>query len=296
MKLVVFGDYHIGVLSEAGVHDVSSVIPDWKAGDIYAMNRLIAQWATLRPAIETAASRTKPEHPSEVRLRPPVPAPMHFFAAPANFDAHLAEMRTLAAQGAQSQPKHDLTDSAETLGFFLKATGSISGPSDAIELPLNDLPDRRFDYEGEIAFIIGREAKAVSPADAINYIFGYTAVIDVTLRGTERVKEERVQRKSFASFSPMGPCITTADELDWRDTSVKLFLNGEERQHAKAGDMTVDIPNMLARASRVLPLRCGDVYTTGSPPGVGRLSSGDTLEIDAAGIGRMRIPVTVRSW
>ena len=193
-------------------------------------------------------------------------------------------------------PKHDLTDSAETLGFFLKATGSICGAADAIDLPLRDLPDRRFDYEGEIAFVVGREARAVAAADAQQYIFGYTAVIDVTLRGTEHVKEERVQRKSFASFSPMGPCVVTADELDWRDTSVKLSVNGIERQHARALDMIVDIPTLLSRASHVLPLQCGDVYTTGSPPGVGRLAPGDTIATDAHGIGCMTLAVRIRDW
>jgi fumarylacetoacetase-like protein len=72
---------------------------------------------------------------------------------------------------------------AETLGFFLKATGSISGPLDPIALPVRDYPDRRFDHEGEIAFVVGRTARGVTPEQAVDYIFGYTIVVDATLRG-----------------------------------------------------------------------------------------------------------------
>src|SRR5581483_4782388 len=142
---------------------------------------------------------------------------------------------------------HGRQQTADSLGFFLKAAGSISGADDPIELPLKLHPDRRFDHEGEIAFVIGREARAVPPEQAIDYVFGYTIMIDATLRGSETHSEERVQRKSFASFSPMGPCLATADELtDWRSLNVKLWLNGEQRQDARPEDMIVDIPNLLS--------------------------------------------------
>ena len=296
MKLVVFDDYKIGVLDDAGIHEVSGAVPFWRSGDMQAMNRLIAGWSTLRPAIEAAAENAPAVAMSAVYLRPPVPAPTHLFAAPANFSAHLAEMGAQGFHDMPGAPKSKPANSADMLGFFLKATGSISGPTDPIALPMKNLGDRRFDYEGEIAFVIGKEARGVSPEEAIDYIFGYTIVVDMTLRTTDTNQEERVQRKSFASFSPMGPCITTADEIDWRQTNVILRLNGEEKQHAKAADMTVDIPNMLSRASHVLPLQPGDVYTTGSPPGVGRVTVGDTIEVESPGIGTMTLAVTERDW
>jgi len=137
----------------------------------------------------------------------------------------------------------------------------------------------------------------VSPEDATNYIFGYTILIDATMRGTPERNEERVQRKSYYSFSPMGPCVTTADELpDWTKLNVKLWLNGEQRQDAQATDMIVNIPNLLSRASHVLPLQPGDVYTTGSPPGVGRITPGDKVVVEAHGIGRMTLSVVAREW
>ncbi|HVB05103.1 MAG TPA: fumarylacetoacetate hydrolase family protein [Acidimicrobiales bacterium] len=294
MKLVTFADYRIGVHRDDGIHDVSSAVPGWQPGDLLAMNRLIAGWAELRGAVEQAAG-SAPALPREsVRLQAPNPAPMHLFAAPSNYRAHQQEMD---AAGFRIRDDSGPRDSADTLGFFLKATGSVSGPEDAIELPLKDLPERRFDHEGEIAVVVGAPAEGISPEEAERYIFGYTIVVDVTLRTTPEHREERVQRKSFASFSPMGPCIVTADELpDWRGLNVKLWVNGEQRQDAHATDLIVDIPNLLSRASHVLPLRAGDVYTTGSPAGVGAIAPGDTVEVQAEGIGSMSLPVTIRAW
>jgi 2-keto-4-pentenoate hydratase/2-oxohepta-3-ene-1,7-dioic acid hydratase in catechol pathway len=298
MRLVTFDDYRIGVLRDDNVHEVSEVVPGWTPGDVWGMNRLIAGWDTLRARVEQAANAAAPKPLSSVRLQAPNPAPTHLFAAPANYRAHVAEMRDQgfgsntggAAGGGDG-------NTAETLGFFIKATGSISGPQDKIALPANDFPTRRFDHEGEIAFVIGKRAQGVSPEEALSYIFGYTIVIDATLRAGEGRNEERVQRKSYATFSPMGPCITTADEIpDWRQLQVKLWNNGEQKQDARATDMIVDIPNLLSRASHVLPLLPGDVYTTGSPPGVGRIAPGDSIVVEAPGIGRMELDVVARDW
>ncbi len=297
MRLVCFDDFRIGVLDDAGIHDVSAVIPKWEAGDIHGMNRLIAGWDSLRASVERAAAQAAPKALDSVRLRAPVPAPMHLLAAPVNFGAHQAEMRNQGFGRVPGSGSAGGGDTAETLGFFMKATGSITGASDAIELPVKEHGDRRFDHEGEIAFVIGREARGVSPEAATDYIFGYTIVIDATMRGTPERQEERVQRKSYYSFSPMGPCVTTADELsDWSKLNVKLWLNGEQRQDANATDMIVNIPKLLSRASHVLALQPGDVYTTGSPPGVGRITPGDKVVVEAPGIGQMTLAVVARDW
>jgi 2-keto-4-pentenoate hydratase/2-oxohepta-3-ene-1,7-dioic acid hydratase in catechol pathway len=297
VRLVTFDDYRIGVLTDRGVHDVSSVVPGWEPGDLWAMNRLIARWDSLRGRVETQAASSPARPLDAVRLLAPNPAPMHLFAAPANFRAHVAEMVEQGFRGTPGSGSAGGGDTAETLGFFIKATGSISGPQDPIALPVRDFPDRRFDHEGEIAFVIGRTARGVSPEKAVDYIFGYTIVVDATLRASPQRTEERVQRKSYASFSPMGPCITTADEIgDWRQLQVKLWHNGEQKQDARATDMIVDIPNLLSRASHVLPMQPGDVYTTGSPPGVGRIAPGDTVVVESPGLGRMTFNVVERDW
>jgi len=297
MRLVVFDDYRIGVLDDAGIHDVSTTVPKWESGDVHAMNRLIAGWDSLRGPIERAVAQAAPKAPAGVRLRAPVPAPTHLLAAPVNFRAHQAEMKDQGFGRVPGSGAAGGGDTAETLGFFMKATGSITGAGDPIEIPMKDHGDRRFDHEGEIAFVIGKDARAVSPEKATEYIFGYTILIDATMRGTPERQEERVQRKSYYSFSPMGPCLTTADELpDWTKLNVKLWLNGEQRQDAHATDMIVNIPNLLSRASHVLPLRPGDVYTTGSPPGVGRIAPGDTVVVESPGIGQMTLSVVAREW
>ncbi len=297
MRLVVFNDYRIGVLDGDTVRDVSAVVPKWESGDRYGMNRLIAGWDSLRARVTDAAASAKAVALSQVKLLPPVPAPTHLLAAPSNYRAHSEEMHTGAAGVPVRRDPASPRQTAEQLGFFMKATGSITGPADPIELPLKVYPDRRFDHEGEIAFVVGKPAKGVSPQDAMDYIFGYTMMIDATMRASKEKSEERVQRKSFASFSPMGPCLTTADEMGpWQKIGVKLFLNGEQRQHAVATDMIVDIPNLLSRASKVMPLLPGDVYTTGSPAGVSPISVGDTVVVEAERIGKMTLTVVERGW
>lgn len=297
MRFVVFNDYRIGVLDGETVRDISRMVPKWESGDMQGMNRLIAGWDSLRPKVADEAKRATPVPLSEVKLKAPVPAPTHLLAAPSNYRAHSEEMRTGAAGVHVSEEKKIKRQTAEELGFFMKAVGSIVGPQDPIELPLKTYPTRRFDHEGEIAFVVGKHAKGVSPETAIDYIFGYTMMIDATMRNSAERSEERVQRKSFASFSPMGPCVVTADEAGkWQDLTVKLFLNGEQRQDARATDMIVDIPNLLSRASHVMPLLPGDVYTTGSPAGVSPLTVGDTVVVEGKGIGKMTLPVVERDW
>ena len=298
MRLVVFNDYRIGVLQGDMVHDVSAVVPNWASGDMHAMNRLIAGWDKLRGPVEAEAKKAKPVSFASVTLKAPVPAPTHLLAAPSNYRAHSEEMRSgSAGVHVSDEKKQARRQTAEEMGFFMKAVGSITGPQEPIELPLKTYPTRRFDHEGEIAFVVGKYAKGVSPEQAMDYIFGYTMMIDATMRVSPERAEERVQRKSFASFSPMGPCVVTADEAGkWQDMNVKLFLNGEQRQNAQATDMIVNIPNLLSRASHVMPLLPGDVYTTGSPAGVSPIVVGDTVVVEGKSIGKMTLSVIERGW
>lgn len=287
MKLITFKGNRIGVLRGDEVHDISQTVFDMTGLPFpWAMNALCGMLPDTLPVLEAAADKAIPVALSGVKLGAPVPAPTHLLAAPVNFRAHEAEM-----QG----PIGYKAGTADMLGFFLKASGSVSAPSDPIELP--DLEERRFDHEGEIAIVIGREARAVSPKEALNHIAGYTIVVDVTMRMTETQREERVYRKSFHSFSPMGPCLLTADEVpDPSELSLKLWLNGELRQDSSARDLIVDIPNLVSRASHVMPLMPGDVYITGSPAGVGQIKKGDVVRTEIPRLGVMELPVAIRNW
>jgi 2-keto-4-pentenoate hydratase/2-oxohepta-3-ene-1,7-dioic acid hydratase in catechol pathway len=119
-------------------------------------------------------------------------------------------------------------------------------------------------------------------------VFGYACLLDITIRG----KEERVMRKSFDTFTPVGPWITTADEVpDPTDIKMRLWVNAEKRQEASTKDLVVNIPRMIEIASSASTLYPGDLIATGTPAGVGPLRAGDVVTIEVDNVGRMKVPV-----
>ncbi|MGH9706850.1 MAG: fumarylacetoacetate hydrolase family protein, partial [Candidatus Acidiferrales bacterium] len=163
---------------------------------------------------------------------------------------------------------------------------SLSGPQDPIILP--ELPGREVHHECELAIIIGKEARHVGADQALAYVFGYACLIDVTVRG----KEDRVMRKSYDTFTPIGPAIVTSDEVgDPSSLELKLWVNDELRQHANTRDLILNVPNMVAMASSVTTLYPGDVLASGTPAGVGPIRAGDRVTIEIERVGRMCIGV-----
>lgn len=288
MRIAVFDEHRIGVVGDEGVHDVTAALDCWVPGPAAAtlVNEFIARFHELRPQVESIVDSNPPLPLSEVVLRPPVPRPTHVFAAPKNYHGHHEEMKSAIGSG---------DGTAADLGFFLKATGSLAGPSGPIELPSR--PGRRFDHEGEVAVVIGKAARGVSREQALDHVFGFTILVDVTMRNTETRREERVMRKSFETFGPLGPYVLTADEVpDPGELSIQLWVNGELRQDTRLDDLILDVPGLIEQASSVLTLRPGDVFATGSPPGVGQIGAGDEVVVEVAEIGRMTLPVTRRAW
>jgi 2-keto-4-pentenoate hydratase/2-oxohepta-3-ene-1,7-dioic acid hydratase in catechol pathway len=279
MKICRFNGGRIGVVVGDRVVDVSAAAgcdpAEWPPVGI---NRLIRNFDDLRPVLEKAA--TGPGVPlSSVRLEPPIAWPKNLLALPNNFADHSAEM------SGRSYATGNML-SANDAGFFMKAASSIVGPSDTIRIP--DMPDREFHYECELATIIGKPASYVSAIDAPDYIFGYACLIDVTMRG----KEERVMRKSISSFTPIGPWITTADEVGPTDgLELQLWVNGKLRQHAFAREMIVGIRETVELCSSVMTLETGDVIASGTMAGVGPLAAGDTVRIVIDNVGEMTLPV-----
>ena len=201
----------------------------------------------------------------DVRLRVPIADPSKIIAAPVNYRDHQAEMNTDTQVGA--------------LGFFLKAPSSLLDPGGTIQLPYHD---RRFDQEGELALVIGRTARQVSVQDALSYVFGYTGLLDITMRGGE----DRSTRKSFDTFTPMGPVLSTADEFgDPDDVELRCWVSGDLRQKASTRDLIWGVARLVSYASSVTTLYPGDVITTGTPAGVGPLSAGDTIRLELSGLG-----------
>jgi len=284
MKIAVFDDFRLGVVVADDVVDITPLLPDVDP-DLrpHLLPVLISQYDSVKALLVDPSGPRKPL--SSVRLRAACPAPRNFLAAPLNYLDHSAEMLSSTRSAA----------TAKELGFFVKAAGSLCGASDNVELP--DLPGRRFDHEAEIGVVIGRPAQGVSRANALDYVFGYTLVVDATMRMTESQREERTFRKSFATFGPCGPWIVTADEAgDPAQMQIRLSVNGELRQDGKTADLIVDVPGLIEQASAVLPLLPGDLIATGTPAGVGELHPGDEIVVSSPQIGSMTMTVRRRAW
>jgi 2-keto-4-pentenoate hydratase/2-oxohepta-3-ene-1,7-dioic acid hydratase in catechol pathway len=273
MKIARFNGGRIGIVVGDTIRDVTAAAgidpAEWPpVGPV----RLIANFAALRGKL-AAAAQTAPAIPlDEARLETPVPWPNKVIAYPTNYRDHVAEMGS--------------TTRADLQGYFLKANSSLSGPNDPIELP--DVPGREVHHECEIALVIGREGRQIPAERAMEYVFGYSCLLDITIRG----KEERVMRKSFDTFTPVGPWIVTADEIpDPADMKMRLWVNGEKRQEATTKDLIVDIPQMIAIASSASTLYPGDLIATGTPAGVGPIRDGDRVTIEVDNVGRMSVPV-----
>lgn len=284
MKLAVFDGHRVALVEGDDLYDVTVAVPG--AGDgwppVY-MSRLIASWNELKPGLLEARRRAKPVPRGSVKLLAPIPLPGHVIAAPANYRKHIGEL----GERGVTKAGH----SANEIGFFLKTPSSVVGPDDAILLPRRSA--RRFDHESELAAVIGRRAKNVPRARALEHVFGYSCLMDITMRlepGTP--PEERPMRKSFDTFTPLGPWLVTADEIpDPQALDNRLWVNGELRQSANTRDMIVDIAALIELASSVMTLNPGDVIATGTPEGVGPIRPGDEVRIAIERVGDMTLRV-----
>lgn len=185
-----------------------------------------------------------------------------------NYHDHAAEMGGVA-------PEEPL--------LFLKPNTSVIGPGDAIVRPRQS---ERTEHEGELAVVIGRIAKNVSAANALDYVFGYTIGNDVTARDLQRKDGQWSRAKGFDTFCPLGPVIET--EFDAAKATLETRVNGEVRQKAPLTDMIHSVSAIIEYASAVFTLLPGDVILTGTPAGVGSFEAGDTVEVEITGLGILR--------
>jgi len=270
MQVGIFDEGRLGVRESQGVRDIT----DWA----FAHSTLRTHDPMLA-LIDAMRAGGTPEggviERSAVRWRAPIAAPTKVIAAAANYRKHTEEMNPgVAAPGGVREK-----------GFFLKAPSSIIGPGDAIRLPL---ADRRTDYEAELAVVMGRRAKDISAAEALTHVFGYTCLLDITVRG----KEDRGLRKSFDTFTPIGPHITTRDEVpDPNALAISCRINGELRQDDTTASMTMHVAELIAWISAVMTLLPGDVIATGTPAGVGPLASGDRVAATIERLGTLEVTV-----
>jgi 2-keto-4-pentenoate hydratase/2-oxohepta-3-ene-1,7-dioic acid hydratase in catechol pathway len=225
---------------------------------------------------------------ANIKLLAPIPRPRkNIFGIGLNYVEHVAESsRTLDT--AKELPKQPV--------IFSKPPTSVIGPDDAIEH--NKAITQQLDWEVELAVVMGRTARRVSEAQALDFIFGYSVMIDVSARDNRRAGQW-IYSKGQDTYAPFGPCIVTSDEIgDPHGLDLWLTVNGVEKQRSNTRHMLFKVPLLIADISAAITLEPGDIITTGTPDGVGAgrtpqewLWPGDVVEAEVAGIGRLRHPV-----
>ena len=174
---------------------------------------------------------------------------------------------------------------------FMKPTTAIIGPGETIEIANVDNDTH---YEAELAVVIGKTAKNVEEADALDYVLGYTAGNDVSDRVLQKKDGQWVRAKGFDTYCPLGPVIETGI-ADPSNISVASRLNGVTRQSSSTADLIFSVPFLISFLSKVMTLEPGDVIMTGTPEGVGGMKPGDTIEIEIGGVGVLKNPVGKRA-
>jgi len=173
--------------------------------------------------------------------------------------------------------------------LFLKPSTAVIGPGDPIPLPA---VSRRVDHESEMAAVIGRLCRKVSPDEALRYVLGYTCANDVTARDLQKPDGQWGRAKGFDGFCPLGPWIET--EVDVDDIEVSCRVNGEVRQSGRTSTMAFPPAQLISYISHVMTLLPGDVVLTGTPGGVSPLEPGDVVEVEVEGVGVLENPVGPR--
>ncbi len=170
--------------------------------------------------------------------------------------------------------------------LFLKPASAVIGPGEVIILPPQSA---QVDFEAELAMVIKKQAKNITPAQVEDHILGYTCLNDVTARDLQKKDGQWTRAKGFDTFCPIGPIIT--DEINPNQVEVKLLQNGEVRQQGNTSMFLVPVQELVSYVSSVMTLLPGDVITTGTPSGIGPMHAGDTISVEIEGIGMLTNPV-----
>lgn len=280
MKLVTF--------SHNGQSRMGAVIDDcvvMASGNIACADNMIAfltagaaGLAAMQNLIDSGSHRIPL---NEIKLSAPIPRPGKFLGIGLNYADHISETGR---------------DKPEYPTFFTKQSTCVIGDGDAIQCPK---VSEKVDYEGELAFVIGKRCRHVSVEQARQVIAGYTICNDVTVRDWQQRTPTWTLGKSFDTHGPLGPWLVTADEIaDPHNLSLKTWVDDELRQNANTAEMIFNCYEMVAYLSQAMTLEPGDVISTGTPAGVGvkmkprgYLKPGQTVRIEIEGIGTLRNPV-----
>jgi 2-keto-4-pentenoate hydratase/2-oxohepta-3-ene-1,7-dioic acid hydratase in catechol pathway len=290
MKLAAYqykSEQYVGIVSD----DLQTVTPyqlsqqDAQRGAL-SIIEMMAEGKALPPMGEAVAL-------TDVCLRAPIPHPRrNIFCVGKNYLDHVKEIKDSKlgeAQGAMANlPKHPVVFSKVPEAVIGTRVGIDSHPTATQEM----------DYEAELAVVIAKKGKAISQADAMKYVWGYTIVNDVSARDVQAKHVQFHIGKSFDTFCPMGPWLVSADEINEKNTKIQCWVNGELRQDGNTEQMIFDIPTVIESISAGMTLYPGDVIATGTPSGVGMgfkpprfLKKGDNIKIQIEGIGVLENPV-----
>ena len=269
MKFVRYGDAgheKPGVLDDQGqVRDLSGIVPDLTGSVLGNL-----------PKIDPDNLPLVTGNP---RLGPPVTGVGKFIGIGLNYSDH-------AAEAGMEPPKEPIV--------FMKATSSITGPNDTVYLPRGS---EKADWEVELGVVIGKHAKYVSEAQALEHVAGYCIVNDVSERSFQIERSGQwTKGKSCDTFGPIGPWLVTPDEVgNPQALDMSLDLNGQRMQTGNSRAMIFTVAQIISYLSGMMSLQPGDVIATGTPPGVGMgmkpvrfLTEGDVMTLDVAGLGRQQ--------
>ena len=264
MKLALFDDYRVGLLKDTSVVDVNDAVRGVAGSSPQAtMEGVISNFDALRPELERQLRSGKEVPLAAVRLRAPLPRPGKILCMGGNFQEFVGRR-------------------GEMWGF-LKSPEAVLDPGGSVVLPPHNASI--FHHEAELVAVIGRECSRVSSANAMDYVFGYMAGVDVSGRFPDN---PRNFGKSFDTFAPIGPCIVTADEIgDPHTLQVRFWVDGQPRHDYNMSDIAHPVPEFLEWATAMMTLRPGDLFFLGTNhQGIGPLQDGEHAEIEIEKIGR----------
>ena len=284
MRLCRFGERRLGLVEAGTVRDVTAaldVLPSYRY-PLPAHDTLIANLDAVMARVRAVAPGAPVIPLDALSMLSPVANPGKIVAAPVNYHKHLDEVRGDAGLH-HNNPGHTLT--IHDAGVFLKATSSLVGPGQGVEVRR---ADRRTDHEVELAFVIGRTANRVPASDALAHVAGYAIGLDITVRGSE----DRSFRKSADTYTVLGPWLVTADEIpDPGALDLQLELNGELRQKSNTRNLILGVAQLIELASSFYSLHPGDIVLTGTPEGVSPIVAGDRVVAAIERIGTMEVSI-----
>jgi 2-keto-4-pentenoate hydratase/2-oxohepta-3-ene-1,7-dioic acid hydratase in catechol pathway len=279
VKLAAFtrrGAAGIGLVEGAEIADLSAADPRLP-GDL---RTLLEGGDEARDALSAAALHAQRHPLAEVRLQAPIAAPRKFLGLGLAYRSHAAEV----VRRGRTVPAHQ--------NWFNKQVTAVNGPYDPIHMPR---VSAQLDYEGEVAVVIGRRVRHARKSDAAGVIAGFMVCNDVSVRDWQQRAPTATLGKSFDTHGPIGPWLTTADEIaDPHNLRLRTWVDGALRQDGSTAELIYAFGEMIEELSTVFTLEPGDILTTGTPSGVGQymdppqwLSVGQTVRVEVDGLGHI---------